>query len=148
MKNLPKRSLLFQDSRLFACVILEHCMNPAMCWWMCDKWPLKTTKMLVHAEACKFTDGSPPGLSIHGILQARILEWVAISSSRGCFLSRNRTHVSRVSCTGRQVLCHWHHLGSPDEVLTPQDGRKYLEIGFLSRLLRTNKLIKRDPKTI
>ena len=82
MKNLPKRSLLFQDSRLFACVILEHCMNPAMCWWMCDKWPLKTTKMLVRAEACKFTDGSPPGLSIHGILQARILEWAALPFSR------------------------------------------------------------------
>ena len=56
-------------------------MNPAMCWWMFDKWPLKTTKMLAHAEVCKFMDSSPPGSSIHGILQARILEWVAISSS-------------------------------------------------------------------
>ena len=30
-------------------------------------------------------DGSPPGSSVHGILQARILEWVAISFSRGIF---------------------------------------------------------------
>ena len=31
---------------------------------------------------CHSMDGSPPGSSVHGILQARILEWVAISSSR------------------------------------------------------------------
>ena len=30
-------------------------------------------------------DCNPPGSSVHGILHARILEWVAISSSRGCF---------------------------------------------------------------
>ena len=34
---------------------------------------------------CNPTDCSPPGSSVHGILQARILEWVAISSSRGIF---------------------------------------------------------------
>ena len=32
---------------------------------------------------CDPIDGSPPGLSVHGISQARILEWVAISLSRG-----------------------------------------------------------------
>ena len=32
---------------------------------------------------CNPMDYSPPGSSVHGILQARILEWVAISSSRG-----------------------------------------------------------------
>ena len=32
---------------------------------------------------CDSMDGSPPASSVHGILQARILEWVAISSSRG-----------------------------------------------------------------
>ena len=41
-------------------------------------------------------DYSPPGSSVHGILQARILEWVAIPFSRGAFLTRVRT---RVSCT-------------------------------------------------
>ena len=39
-----------------------------------------------------------------GILQARILEWVAMPSSRGPFQTRDRTCVSYVSCTGRQVL--------------------------------------------
>ena len=32
---------------------------------------------------CDPTDSSPPGSSVHGILRARILEWAAISSSRG-----------------------------------------------------------------
>ena len=43
---------------------------------------------------------SPPGSSIHGILQARILEWVAISFSRGSSWPRDRTQVSRI--TGRR----------------------------------------------
>ena len=34
---------------------------------------------------CNPMDCSPPGSSVHGIFQARILEWVAISSSRGIF---------------------------------------------------------------
>ena len=34
---------------------------------------------------CDPTDCSPPDSSVHGILQARIMEWVAISSSRGIF---------------------------------------------------------------
>ena len=49
-------------------------------------------------------DYNPPGSFVHGILQARILEWVAISSSRGSFQPRDRTHVSYVFCIGRQNL--------------------------------------------
>ena len=37
---------------------------------------------------------SPPGSSAHGIFQARILQWVAISSSRGSSQLRNQTHIS------------------------------------------------------
>ena len=47
---------------------------------------------------CDPVDCSPPGSSIHGILQARILEWVAISFSRGSSPPRDRTQVSRISC--------------------------------------------------
>ena len=43
-------------------------------------------------------DCSPPGTSVHGISQARILEWVAISFSRGSSQSRDQTCVS---CIGR-----------------------------------------------
>ena len=38
---------------------------------------------------CDPVDCSPPGSSVHGILQARILEWVAISLSRGASLPRD-----------------------------------------------------------
>ena len=41
---------------------------------------------------CDPMDGSPPGSSVHGILQARILEWVAISFSRGSSQLRDQTH--------------------------------------------------------
>ena len=41
---------------------------------------------------------SLPGSSVHEILQASILEWVAISSSRGSPQSRDHTHMSCISC--------------------------------------------------
>ena len=43
-------------------------------------------------------DYSPPGSSVHGILQARILEWTAMPSSRGSSQPRNQTHIFCVSC--------------------------------------------------
>ena len=55
-------------------------------------------------------DCSPPSSSIHGILQARILEWVAISFSRGSSRARDRTQVSHIAgrrfnlCTTREAL--------------------------------------------
>ena len=59
-------------------------------------------------------DRSPPGFSVHGILQARILDWVAMPSSRGS--SQTQGLNLSISC-----LLHWqadffyhqHHLGSP-----------------------------------
>ena len=45
---------------------------------------------------CDPTNCSPPGSSIHGIFPARILEWVAISISRGSSQPRDRTRVSRI----------------------------------------------------
>ena len=47
------------------------------------------------------------GSSVHRISQARILEWITISSSRGSSQPRDQTCVSHVSCTGRQILYHW-----------------------------------------
>ena len=49
---------------------------------------------------CDPMDCSPPGSSIHWILQARILEWVAISFSRGSSQPRDRTQVSRIAGVG------------------------------------------------
>ena len=53
---------------------------------------------------CDPVDYSPPGSSVHGIFQARILEQVVISSSRRSSKPKDTTHLSCVSCTGRQIL--------------------------------------------
>ena len=60
---------------------------------------------------CNPIDYSPPGSSVHGVFQARIPEWVAISFSRESSRSRDRTYISWVSCIGRQILLPLCHLG-------------------------------------
>ena len=55
---------------------------------------------------CNPVDRSPPGSSVHGILLARILEWVAISYSRRFSLPRGWTCLSWISCIDRQILYH------------------------------------------
>ena len=55
---------------------------------------------------CEPMDCSLPESSVHGILQVRILEWVAMPSSRGSSQPRDRSLVSYVSCFGRRVLHH------------------------------------------
>ena len=74
---------------------------------------------VVHAKSfqlcltlCNPVDCSPPGSSVHGILQARILEWGAMPFSGGSSPLRDRTRISYVFCIGRRVLYHQRHLGS------------------------------------
>ena len=63
------------------------------------------------------------------ILQARILEWVAISSSRESSWPRDQTQVSSVFCIGRQVLYQWATWEAPT---------------IMPRLLQTNSPILQD----
>ena len=58
-------------------------------------------------------DCSLPFFSVHGVLTARLLEWVAMPFCRGSSWPRDRSCVSYVSCIGRQVLDHKCHLESP-----------------------------------
>ena len=67
----------------------------------------------LHPTICNPMDCSSSISSVHGILQARTLEWIAISYSRGSFQPRDWTLVSSISCTGRQILYQLRHLGSP-----------------------------------
>ena len=55
---------------------------------------------------CSPVDCSPPGSFVHGILQARILEWVAVPSSMGSLWPRDGALISYISSTGRQVPYH------------------------------------------
>ena len=61
-------------------------------------------QLLSYVQLCNPVDCSPPGSSVHGVLQERILEWVAISSSRGSSQSRDQTLVSCLSCIGRWIF--------------------------------------------
>ena len=65
---------------------------------------------------CDTKDCGPPGSSVHGILQARILEWVAVSSSRGFSRPRDGT---QVSCNGRDSF-RLYHQGIPSDIMQKQ----------------------------
>ena len=56
---------------------------------------------------CDSMNCSIPGSSVHGILQARILECVAIPFFRGSLQPRTQTCISWVSCISRYILYHW-----------------------------------------
>ena len=59
----------------------------------------------LHLTLCNPMDCSLPGSTVY-IFQAKILEWVAISFSGGSSQPRDQTHVSCISCVGRQILYH------------------------------------------
>ena len=65
-------------------------------WWWFSCW--------VMSNAWDSMDCSPPGSSLHGFLQARILEWVAIPVFRGSSLTRDQT---QVSCIAGRFLMAW-----------------------------------------
>ena len=110
----------------------------------------------MHAQSCPTlwdpTDCSPLGSSVCGVLQARILEWVAISSSRGSSRPRGRTQISyvfpaltggffttsttweacRLSCLPQILFplsyplthTHTHTLRTPTHSLSPQSVKR------------------------
>ena len=80
---------------------------------------------------------SPPSSSVHGILQAGILEWVAIFFSRGSFSPRDETCIS---CISRQILYCLSHQGSPR---TPHDSRPKNK----KRNVNRNNMITNSIKT-
>ena len=62
--------------------------------------------VLSHVWLCDPMDCSPPGSSVRGIVQARTLEWISLSFSRGSL----RTFIS---CMGRWILYHWDTREAP-----------------------------------
>ena len=66
---------------------------------------------------CSSMDCSPPGSSDHAIFQARTLGQCTMPSSRGSSWSRDWTHVSRISCIGKQVFSTCTTWEDPDVVL-------------------------------
>ena len=87
------------------CVLFPACWNNFIYMCVCGGGGVQLLQSC--PTLCDPMDCSPPGSSIHGIFQARILEWMAISSSRGSSLPRNQIHVFCVSWIGRWILYHW-----------------------------------------
>ena len=96
-------------------------------WWQCgdDEFIHVTMKskscLCVHAKSLQSCptlwgpmDCSLPGSSVRTIFQSRILEWAAMSFSRGSSWLRDWTCDCYVSCMGRWILYHSCHLGSPE----------------------------------
>ena len=86
---------------------------------------------------CNPMDYILPFPLVHGILQARILEWVPISSSRGSSLPRDRTHI---------LLCllHWQAGSLPLELPGKPVGKKYPTLGtYVLMLTSYNWQLKR-----
>ena len=109
--------LAFSDNSLFwfSCLsafsphanFFSLCLS-IKCWltfWF-SPWLLSAKLLQLCATLCDPVNWSPPGSSVHEILQARILECVAMPSFRGSSQPRGQTLVSYVPCIGSQVLYH------------------------------------------
>ena len=69
--------------------------------------PVDCVCMLSQVQLCHPMDCSLPASFVYGITQARILEWVAISSFRGSSWPRDQTHLSCVSCIADIFFTCW-----------------------------------------
>ena len=88
---------------------------------------------------CDPLNNSPPGSSVHGIFQTRILEWDAISSFKESSWPMYWPHICSVSCIGRQILYHcapWE--GQLNVELKPIFSRS--SFTFIKRLFSSSSL--------
>ena len=102
-----------------------------------------------YSTLCDLMDCSLADFSVHGISQARILEWVVISFSRGSSQPRDRTHIS---CIGRWILYHWatreaqvpctRLLISSSVYLTPHDPHSWSRISIKKLTLKVKWLFQ------
>ena len=98
---------LFASHHSFPCSLLNfiQVMGKSAC--------LRAKLLQSCATLCDPIDCSPPGSSIHGILQAGILEWAAMASSRGSSQPRDRIHIFCVSCIAGRFFISQATKGSP-----------------------------------
>ena len=93
-------------------------VEPELCWWIWEMGALTPSQPRVHVCTLSrfshvqlfvtlWTVALQAPLCVHGILQARILEWVAMPSSRESLRHRNWTHISCISCIAVSYFTHW-----------------------------------------
>jgi len=77
---------------------------------------------------CGPMDCSLPGSCVHGILQARILKWVAISFFRGSSQHRDQTRIFYFSCIGKWVFLLLEQPGKPKDVCVYENESECLSL--------------------
>ena len=81
---------------------IPHLLYPFICWWIFRWLPCLEVAQSC-PTLCDPMDCSPPSSSVHGILQARVLEWIAISCSNSLVNQRLLQHGSEVCGVWSQV---------------------------------------------
>ena len=105
-------------------------------------WTTSACACMLVSTLCDPMNCSPPGSSVQGVFQTRILERVAVSYSRGSSRSRGWTGVSGVSCLGRWVL---YHCATWEAYLDYQGGPQILFIYISLIASRLNHLVGFPP---
>ena len=102
--------------------------------WCSPQGPCMCVKSLQSCPTlCDPIDHSPPGSSVHGILQARILAWIAMLSSRGFSPPKDQTHITYISFIGRGFFT----TGATWEAAT--EGRRVLFVVRFQFLLKESE---------
>ena len=112
-----------------------------MCWHLALCRPAHSSRFSNTARMCAKSlqscltlchpmDSSPPGSSVHGILQARILEWVAMPSSRESSRPREQTHVTCISCIASGVFT------------SEPPGKPLINLAFMKKCLYRPRLLQ------
>ena len=119
--------------------MMKEIKNRNKCMWWFSHWFM--------SDSCNPMDGSLLGSSVHGILQARTLQWVTISFSRGSSWSRDRIQISCRSVALQLIF--WTVSRFFTNWVTREASNKYIAILF--SCLWRHKFIYRfrhNPRTI
>ena len=103
-------------------------------WINMPKFIVQLVSICMHAcsvtqlcqTLCNLMECGPPGSSVHGISQAKILELVVIFALRGSSQSRDRTRISYVPFIGWWILYHWATWEAPINIWTRAEIQFYL----------------------
>ena len=104
----------------------KPCMSVCVCVRVC---------VLSHVRLFDTPDYTLPGSSVHGVFQARILEWVAIYSSRGSSPPRDWARVSCISCIGRWILYHCTNWVVADKPYCSLKSQKTVQFIYSKKIL-------------
>ena len=90
-----------RDSRAWWAAVRGITQSQTWLKWLSSSSSMHAKSLQSCPILCNPMDCSLPSLSVHVILQARILKWVTISFSRGSSQPRDQTGICYISCTGK-----------------------------------------------